>query len=194
MTAQTAEREGMAWFVTYSGRRFFPFDPHPADVELVDIAHALSLVCRFGGHCARFYSVAQHSVLVSHLVAPSIALHGLMHDAAEAYVGDVIRPIKRELPGFDHLERRVSMAIEERFQLRKLEWSERQALKAADNIALVTERRDLVSPHVWKWNEDELGVVADRAPIVPLTPGDACAAFRQRFVELATAAPEGLPR
>ncbi len=83
---------------TFSRTMFYPLDPHPEDVHIVDIAHALANICRFGGHAKRFYSVAQHSVLVSRIVEPEDALHGLMHDAAEAYVGDVVRPIKH-MPG-----------------------------------------------------------------------------------------------
>lgn len=176
--------EGMDWFVTYTGRRFWPTAPHSADVELADIAHALSLICRFGGHCLRHYSVAQHSVHVSRLVGPSLALSGLMHDAAEAYLGDVIRPVKLHLGGYDMLEAKVMLAVRERFSLPVLTTPEREELKRADNVALVTERRDLVAPHVWRWREDELGVAADERRIEPLEPASAERLFLERFAEL----------
>ena len=129
----TAERYG--WFVTASGRRAFVEDPRACDLVIEDIAHALSNICRFGGHCSRFYSVAQHSVCVSALVErtrPDLALHALLHDAAEAYVGDVIRPIKPTLrvrrfssppltfvgaEQFVDAERRVEAAILDAFDL-----------------------------------------------------------------------------
>lgn len=180
------QREGMDWFITFTGRRFFPLEPHAADVDLLDVAHALSLICRFGGHCSRHYSVAQHSVHVSRLVPAALAMQGLMHDAAEAYLGDVIRPVKRHVGGYDLLEARVMLAVRERFNLPVLTTPERAEVKRADNVALVTERRDLVAPHVWKWREDELGVAADPEPIVALEPAAAESLFVHRFVELRT--------
>src|SRR5262245_27549306 len=106
---QMSQRIG-DWMQTISGRKFWPLDPRPEEVCIEDIGHALSLVCRFGGHCHTFYSVAEHSVRVSLLaedMAKSsahwtdenirmIALSGLLHDAAEAYIGDMVRPLKRQ--------------------------------------------------------------------------------------------------
>src|SRR5690606_19551202 len=74
------------------------FDPRPGDVDLEVFAHALSLQCRFGGHCKVFYSVAQHCVLTARILHDSYWRHeALMHDAAEAYIGDVVRPLKMHL-------------------------------------------------------------------------------------------------
>lgn len=173
------------WFVTYTGRQFWPFDPRPADFDHADIAHALAHVCRYAGHCRRFYSVAQHSVHVMQIVdrqRPDLAFAALMHDAAEAYVGDVIRPIKRSHPVFEQIERLVWVAMGVRFGLpEKLD----PLIKYADNVALVTERRDLVnmggSP---KWREDELGILPDPEPIVPLAPDDAEQLWLDAFVRL----------
>jgi uncharacterized protein len=83
------------WIQTYTGKQFWPLSPLPEDIVIEDIAHALSMQCRFGGHVRTFYSVAQHSVHVSLLVEPQYALWGLLHDAAEAYLVDLPRPIKK---------------------------------------------------------------------------------------------------
>src|SRR5690606_3649788 len=83
----------------------------PEDVRLEDIVHALSHLCRFVGHTDRFYSVAEHSVLVSHLCDDEAAVFGLLHDAAEAYVGDLASPVKRQVPGFAAMEERVLSAV-----------------------------------------------------------------------------------
>jgi len=87
----------MSWILTYTGKRFDTLNPKPEDICIEDIAHALSMICRFGGHCRQFYSVAQHCLLVSCNLPVEAELWGLMHDAAEAYVGDVVTPIKRLL-------------------------------------------------------------------------------------------------
>lgn len=106
------------WIQTYSGRAFYPLAPYPQDVCIEDIAHALSQLCRFGGHCRRFYSVAEHSVLLSRVVVPEFQLWALLHDASEAYLVDVPRPIKKQLPAYVEAERRVMAAICARFETR----------------------------------------------------------------------------
>ena len=80
--------------VNASGGQWWPLDPRPEDFAIGDIAHHLSMICRYGGAPTSFYSVAEHSVLVSQHVPLELALHGLLHDAAEAVVGDAIKPIK----------------------------------------------------------------------------------------------------
>lgn len=92
------------WMQTFTGRVYWPLDPRPADIHIHDIAHALSMLCRYTGHCVRFYSVAEHSVHVSHLVPPKFAFQGLMHDAAEAYTNDIARPLKPYLANYDTVE------------------------------------------------------------------------------------------
>ena len=80
----TDERIG-SWLQTYTGKKFYPFDPREEEVDILDIAHALSQLCRFGGHTKEFYSVAEHCVLVSMCCPSEVKLLGLLHDAAEAY-------------------------------------------------------------------------------------------------------------
>ena len=85
-----SERKG-DWFLTYTGRQFWPLDPRPEDICIRDIAHHLSLCCRFNGACRVHYSVAQHSVMVANILPAPLRFWGLMHDATEAYVGDMVR-------------------------------------------------------------------------------------------------------
>lgn len=129
------------WMQTFTGRRFYPLDPRPEEIDPVDIAHALSLLCRYGGHVDRFYSVAEHCLLMADAVAPENALHALLHDATEAYVCDVPRPLKRQLAGYGEIERRVWLAITTRFGISEYLPPE---VKNADNAILLTEREALM--------------------------------------------------
>ena len=108
---------------TITGRHFDPTEIEPSDIDLLDIAHALSRLCRYAGHVPGFYSVAQHSVYVSKMLERrnpddvELQLLGLLHDASEAYLGDVIRPLKLALPDYQAIEANVEFAIGERFDL-----------------------------------------------------------------------------
>lgn len=133
----------MSWLLTASGRKFDPVDPQPDMIDLVDIAAGLSNECRFAGQCRFFYSVAQHSVLVSQLVPQEDAFEALLHDAAEAYIKDIPAPVKRLLPDYRALEARIEGAIRARFGLPA---DESPSIKHADLVLLATERRDLM-PH-----------------------------------------------
>lgn len=167
------------WFMTSSGRRAHVLAPEDTEIEIEDIAHALSMLCRFGGHCRQFYSVAQHSVLVSECVPARMALQALLHDAPEAYLGDVIRPLKRELARYTEIEETWWSAIAHRFDVPEEQPPE---IKRADLIALVTERRDLLLPHTWQPKEDRYGpILPDERPIVPLEPAAARDLFLSRF-------------
>ena len=176
------ERRG-DWFCTASGRRVFVTDPDPEAICIEDIAHALSHLCRFGGHCDRFYSVAQHSVLVSLHVPQQLERSALLHDAAEAYIGDVIRPLKQELTTYKSIEARWESAIAHRFGVRP---SCHPEIKLADRQALITERRDVATEAwgKWLWKEDELGIEPWSEPIEPLGPVDAREMFLERWQAL----------
>ena len=105
---------------TYTGRKFWPMDPRADEVFIEDIAHSLSLQCRYAGHCHRFYSVAEHSVLMArHLrwEGVHVALWALLHDASESYLVDVPRPVKPYLPGYKEAEAKVMAAVCKRFGL-----------------------------------------------------------------------------
>jgi uncharacterized protein len=141
------------WAQTYTGNKFWPMDPRPEDVNIKDIAHSLALSCRFNGHCNLFYSVAQHSVFVSELVKPPQALAALLHDSPEAYLGDIIPPVKLFLPNIEKVERKLEEVIFQRFGI---EHYDNKEIKHADKIALYTEMRDLMSnpPETWREFED----------------------------------------
>lgn len=133
----------------YSGAIISPLSPDPADVFIEDIAHALANQCRFTGHTKYFYSVAQHSVLVSELVPDRYRLWGLLHDATETYLSDIARPIKRFNSDFGNLytsvEDGLMEAIIARFGLEKV-LPMPDAVKEADNILLANEIRQLMPP------------------------------------------------
>ena len=108
-------RTDMSWIQTYTGRKFFPLTDEPGEIDLRDIAHSLALQCRFNGHCRQFYSVAEHSVRVSHILPDEEAAWGLLHDAAEAYVSDLPRPLKLTVPDFRAAEDRLLRQIAETY-------------------------------------------------------------------------------
>lgn len=138
----------MSWILTCSGQRFDLLAPRAELISTIDIAHALAHICRFGGHTRQHYSVAQHSLLVASIVPPGLQLTALLHDATEAYVGDLVRPLKALLPDYSEIEHGIWLAICDRFNLDpKLPTS----IHEADMIALATERRDLMPEHGETW-------------------------------------------
>lgn len=104
---------GKGWMGTSTGKKFWPLDPRPEDVDVRDVARGLAMTCRYGGQVKRYYSVSEHCVLVSRHVAPELALKALFHDCAEAYIGDMIRPLKHqaEMSAFRDAEKKIEAAI-----------------------------------------------------------------------------------
>lgn len=172
-----SDRKG-DWIQTFIGKCFWPLDPIPEEIFIEDIAHSLAMRCRYAGHVTRFYSVAEHSVIVSQFVPKEDALWGLLHDAAEAYSADIPRPLKRCLPDWAPMEAAIMVAVCDRFGLSH---EEPVSVKKADFSALVDERRDLMAPCERPWGAlpDPLG-----AEIKGLLPVEAKALFLARFREL----------
>jgi hypothetical protein len=141
------------WMQVGSGP-FWPLDPRPEEIHIHDIAVALSNLCRFGGHVREFYSVAQHSVHVAALCGPEDALWGLLHDASEAYLGDIIRPLKRQecFAEYRAAEERLMAAICARFDLPR---EMPESVRRADEIMLATEARDLKNVDLETWTVRE---------------------------------------
>lgn len=172
-----------SWICTYTGRQFWPLTPRAEDVDIEDIAHALSQQCRFSGHVRRFYSVAQHCVEVSKRCAPEDALWGLLHDAAEAYLTDLSRPVKHapEMEPYRDAEDKIQRAVCERFGLDPVTPA---SVKAADTVELVTEASQLMNATPNDWHL-RMGVNPRGGVIIPMGPGGARYAFLQRYEEVA---------
>lgn len=177
-----------AWMQTFTGRSFFPLDPQPDDVDPSDVAHALSLICRYGGHVRRFYSVAEHCVLMSRVVPEHVALTALLHDAAEAYVGDMVRPLKYQLPAYQSAEAEVLRAIAVRFDAPALARPELPALvKEADNRILLDERAALLGTPPQPWAVEDLQPLG--VDIQGWSPERAEQEYLQRLAELGIEVP-----
>lgn len=142
------------WMQTATGKKFWPLDPRAEEVDLQDIAHALSHQCRFAGHVAIPYTVGQHSVIIASMLAQqgyneNTQALGLMHDASEAYLVDLPRPVKYNVVGYDELEEKLTNVILDFFDIKPTpeDWL---AVKAADDSLCMTEARDLMGdPQDW---------------------------------------------
>lgn len=165
---------------TTSGRYVNLSQPEIGSIDIGDIATALSQICRFTGHTKTFYSVAQHSVYASRMVAPEFALEALMHDAHEAYVGDVSAPLKSLLPDYRLVEKRIDAIVRQRFNLLPAMPSE---VHEVDMVLLATERRDVLGD-----TGDDWPCLRDVEPstvtIKSWSPHLAMYHFLERFAEL----------
>ena len=176
------------WMQTWMGKRFYLEDPQAKDVDILDIIFALSNMTRYGGHC-RFYSVAEHSILVSELVPSEFALAGLLHDASEAYIADVIRPLKRSLGSgnkYFQLEDRVMAVILEKYGLHARLPKE---VKEAD-LAVCGLEKEKLHPRSDPW--DLPFPVPRHLQLACLAPSSARIAFLKRFCALTGANFENL--
>lgn len=141
------------WIETYTGKKFYFLSPHPAMIEIEDIAHALSQTCRFSGHTREFYSVAQHCINVSDLLMhkyhdPELALEGLFHDSAEAYLTDIATPVKKHLPEYEVMEDRILRAIHRKYNIHE---STTDRVKDADTCMLLSEAKAFLPSEGKDW-------------------------------------------
>lgn len=135
------------WMQTFSGGQFWPLDPRADEIHIVDIAHALSMQCRYAGHCRRFYSVAEHSVHLARFVSPKNALWALLHDASEAYLVDIPRPVKPDLTNYKYIESKVMAEVCKRFGLSP----EMPAEVHEADSAIIADERANMAPCVAPW-------------------------------------------
>ena len=180
----------MTWIQTYRGHAFSLLPDGERIYDLEDIAHALGNLCRFTGHSRRFYSVAEHSLIVADVAARNMGRLtdaserlGLFHDASEAYLGDVSRPLK-QLPGMDtyrELERKIEAEIGARFGL-SMDPIVCLAVKGADNALLAAEREqvffDRVRSAEWDWLPPPADVMIEFLPPEVAATRWLCAARR----------------
>ena len=178
MDTTPAIRKG-DWMQTRSGRAFYPLDPRIEDIDILDIAWALSMQCRYAGHTRIFYSVAEHCIHVSKAVPEKDALWGLLHDASEAYLVDLPRPIKRMMPDYQAAEDFLQGVIAARFYL---PWPMPSAVKDVDHRILLNEQESLMVLPPMSWNIN--GVPVPGVAIRGWDPLTAYYEFMQRFNEL----------
>ena len=183
---------GRGWMQTFTGRQFYPLAPRAEDIAIEDVAHGLAMTCRYGGHTKHFYSVAEHCVLVSRHVPPEFAREGLLHDTAEAYIGDMVRPLKYQdaMLEFRKAEAAIERCVAERFALRT-DPEALAAVKEIDDRILVDEISALMPrPELYlnPGGDGKGGTLGKLAPlgaeILGYTPERAEVLFLLRFYEL----------
>ena len=136
------------WIETYTGKVLHFLDPRIEEIDIEDIAHSLANECRFGGHTSKFYSVAEHSILVASLCPRHLQLAGLLHDASEAYIRDIASPVKQYLGGYKEIEEGLMRVIAEKFGF---SWPLEREIKQADMVALKVEARNLLPSKGGSW-------------------------------------------
>lgn len=166
-----------------SGAQFDFLDPHGSEFTIEDVAHGLAHVCRYAGQCRGFYSVAEHSMLVARVVEPRLALEALLHDAAEAFIGDVTRPLKQLLPEYKRIEAIVEDAIVERFGLDR---DRLKAVKEADLRVLAAEQQQVMAPGTADWAV-EAGIEPAAIMVTMMTPDTAKKSFLAHYDRLQAA-------
>lgn len=172
------------YIVTFRGHKFYPLDIRPSDIDIRDIAHSLSMQCRFGGHTKWHYSVGQHSILVSKELElmgyPQYALGGLVHDGSETYLVDVPRPIKliADFSTYRNIESTTQTAIYRKYGIIRGA-KVQEILDVADNLLLAKEAFHLMNNPYWCHSMPK-----SKQKINPMEPKDVEKAFLKRFKEL----------
>ncbi len=173
---------------TFSGKMIYPLKPEENDIIIDDIAHSLSMQCRFNGHCKCFYSVAEHSVNTAKVAEmlfpniPQIVIFSLLHDASEAYLCDIPRPIKSSFTDYLDWEKRLSDVILNKFAYRIPSEKEEELILKADNIMLATESYELTFSKGADWGLSEQ--ILNDIDLFCWTPEEAKKKFLQKFEKL----------
>lgn len=177
----------ITWIQTHHGHRFEYQNTDPRHFFIGDIAHSLSLLCRFNGHTKKFYSVAEHSVWVSHMVSPENALAALMHDAAEAYISDVPSPLKRLLgktgQELKNKELEYQRLMGERFGYDP--YMNGEITQADLEMLLIEKQQAMLHALEWGWERDFEFILHDRLPynieLAFWSPDESSERFLRRF-------------
>ena len=140
----------MSYITTYTGKHFDPVTPDKNLIDIRDIAHALSLICRGNGHVKTFFSVGQHCInaakeAILRGYSDRVILACLIHDAGEAYLSDVPRPVKPSMPEYNQLEDRLLNMIYEKFLGSPLTEEEQRLVKSVDNDLLYYDLKELLN-------------------------------------------------
>lgn len=176
----------MAYYITtFSGIHFYPLEPEINGIKIEDIAHSLSMLCRANGHYKNFYSVADHCVdcaeeALARGCSDDFVLICLLHDAAEAYISDIPRPVKKDLEGIDKIEKRLSDTIYKAFLNRTPTESE---------LRLLSEIDDAMLYHEFKTNMGEklkYGEIKSKRTFKNISPGAAEKEFLSIYYQLTT--------
>ncbi len=133
----------------YGGTQFTPLKPVKEEVYITDIAHSLSNICRFNGHSKFFYSIAQHCMAVADMIkqdklSPEMEMYGLLHDASECYISDLLSPVKACIPGYKNIEKNIEDVIYDAIGIPRPTPEELKVLKKYDSIALYVEAKHLM--------------------------------------------------
>jgi len=166
------------WMETFTGTKFYPMKAEVEDIRIEDIAHSLANICRWGGHTKFHFSVASHSVMLSKLVPPRYALEALLHDATEAYLGDIPTPIKKTLPLYEKAEQKLAQAIYKHY---KLQYPFPKEVEVFDDVCKQIEYHNLL----------EDGVKTDEVLVPKITPKQSKEEFIKRFNQLMEKRNEG---
>ena len=169
----------MNWILTHSGKHLDLLKPDADMVDPRDISHALAHLCRFNGHTREFYSVAQHCCIVAELVPEEYKLAALLHDAPEAYLGDMTRPLKQWISAYEHFEDCIWWRICDRFGIAP---ELPACVHKANLIALATERRDLMPPDPAIW-DCLVGIAPMVETIRPWSAAEARNTYHQRLMD-----------
>ncbi len=171
----------MSYIYTYTGKKVYPGNMKAEDIDIRDVAHHLSNQCRYAGAVKHFYSVAEHSVHVSHFVPKEDAMWGLLHDATEAYMNDIPRPVKDQCPQYVKMEEAILPAIANHFNLVAMI---PESVHRVDKEMLIHEMRDLMTgPPINRYIE---GITRTFWINLrePWTPEIAEQAFLRKYVQL----------